>query len=563
LIFFNGLGGFTAMAANTSSRCNRPSHSAPWANVMANPNFGTLVSESGGSYSWSENSHEFRLTPWNNDSITDLSGEAFYIRDHDSGRFWSPTPLPARGQTPYVIRHGFGYTVFEHAEEGVASELWVYVAVDAPVKFAQLKLRNLSTRQRQLSVTGYWEWVLGELREKNAMHVATEFDSQNASLLARNHYNTDFEGRVAFVTSSELPQSFTCDRTEFLGRNRTPANPVGLARARLSGKTGVLDPCAALQVSVPLGPGEERTIVFTLGAGQNLEHARQLIQNFRSVESSREALQSVWGHWNHTLSAVHVETPEPALNVLVNGWLIYQTLSCRFWGRTGFYQSGGAFGFRDQLQDTMALVHARPVLLREHLLRAAARQFREGDVQHWWHPPHDRGVHAFSDDFLWLPWPPAATSKSPATPACSKKPFPSWKGVGPARREAYYDTPQHSRDAAPLYEHCVRAIRNGLKFGAHGLPLMGCGDWNDGMNLIGEHGKGESVWLAFFLHDVLKHFAPLATRRGDETFAQLCEEQARQLRENIEKNAWDGQWYRRAYFDNGEPLVGHQSGVPD
>ncbi len=558
LIFFNGMGGFTRDGREYIITL-QPGEStpAPWANVIANPTFGTLISESGGSYSWSENCHEFRLTPWNNDSITDLSGEAFYIRDDHSGRFWSPTPLPTRGQTPYVTRHGFGYSVFEHTEEGITSELWIYVAIDSPVKFAQLKLRNISSRARQLSITGYWEWVLGELREKNAMHVATEFDPQNGSLFARNHYNTDFEGRVAFVTSSEPHQSFTCDRTEFLGRNRTPAHPGGLSRVRLSGKTGVaLDPCAALQVAVPLEPGEERTITFTMGAGQNMEHARQLIQRFKSVESSREALHSVWGHWNHALSAVHVESPEPALNVLANGWLLYQTLSCRLWARTGFYQSGGAFGFRDQLQDAMALVHARPVLFREQLLRAAAHQFRQGDVQHWWHPPHDRGVRThFSDDYLWLPLATCRYVETTGDTGVLEEAvsFLDGRPVRP-EEEAYYDAPQHSQESAPLYEHCVRAIRNGLKFGEHGLPLIGCGDWNDGMNMIGEHGKGESVWLAFFLYDVLKHFAPLATRRGDAAFAKLCEAQARQLHENIEKNAWDGQWYRRAYFDNGEPL---------
>lgn len=558
LTFFNGIGGF-APDGREYVISIQPGQTtpAPWVNVIANPHFGTLISESGGSYTWAENCHEFRLTPWHNDPVTDMSGEAFYVRDEQSGRFWSPTPMPARGKTPYVARHGFGYTVFEHIEDSIASELWIYVAADAPIKFARLILRNKSGRERSLSVTGYWEWVLGELRQKNSMHVITEWDAKAGAILVRNPYNSDFDGRIAFVAASEVIRSYTCDRTEFIGRNRTLANPASMSRVKLSGKTGAgLDACAALQLSVSLQPDEEREIVFKFGAGLDRTKALALLQTYRRTDACRDAIYMVRAHWNDVLGAVQVETPEPALNILANGWLIYQTISCRLWARTGFYQSGGAFGFRDQLQDSMALIHARPTLLREHLLRAAAHQFREGDVQHWWHPPTDRGVRThFSDDYLWLPYALCRYVEMIGDTGVldEQVPFLDGRPLRP-EEESYYDAPQQSGETSTLYEHCVRAIRYGLKFGEHGLPLIGCGDWNDGMNLVGEHGKGESVWLAFFFCDVLKHFSILAKNRGDVTFAQHCDEQAQQLRENIEQNAWDGKWYRRAFFDNGEPL---------
>jgi cellobiose phosphorylase len=561
LIFFNGLGGFTRdgreYVITLSANQVTP---APWVNVLANPYFGTVVSESGSAYTWVENCHEFRLTPWNNDPVTDPTGEAFYIRDEQTGQFWSPTPLPARGASPYVIRHGFGYSVFEHTEYGIVSELTVYVAMDAPVKFAVLKLRNISGRPRLLSVTGYAEWVLGELRQKSLLHVQTEVDLKTGALLARNPFNTEFVERIAFLDVSDPRRTFTGDRREFIGRNGGLSSPAFLKRARLSGKTGAgLDPCGALQVTFELAAGQERETTFRLGVGRDVTDVQTLIRRFRPAEGSRGALEGVWQYWNRTLGAVYVETPDPSVNVLANGWLLYQTLSCRLWARTGFYQSGGAFGFRDQLQDVMALVHAEPALTRAHLLRAAAHQFREGDVQHWWHPPGGRGVRThFSDDFLWLPYATCRYVACVADTGVLDEPvfFLEGRPLKP-EEESYYDLPHRSEASGTLYQHCVRAIENALKFGEHGLPLMGCGDWNDGMNLVGKEGRGESVWLAFFLFDVLTQFAELARARNDVPFAERCLTQARELQQSIEKHAWDGQWYRRAYFDNGEPLGSH------
>jgi cyclic beta-1,2-glucan synthetase len=558
LKFFNGLGGFTPDGREYVIRIGPDAQTpAPWVNVIANPTFGTVVSESGGGYSWSENAHGFRLTPWYNDPISDLSGEAFYLRDEESGEFWSPTSLPAPGTTPYVCRHGFGYSVFEHTENGISSELWIYVAIDAAIKFAVLKIRNNSGRSRKLSATAFCELALGDQRSKAVMHIVTDVDSLTGALLARNPYSIDFSDRIAFLDVNDPSRSLTGDRTEFLGRNGGPERPAAMGRTRLSGKVGAgLDPCAAIQSTFELANGRNREVVFMLGAGGNLEEVRSLIQRFCGVEPARQALSQVWNHWNHTLGAVHVETPDPAVNFMANGWLLYQTLSCRLWGRSGYYQSGGAYGFRDQLQDSAALIHAAPHLIREHLLRCAGRQFREGDVQHWWHPPLGRGVRTrFSDDFLWLPLITCRYVAVTGDTGVLDEAIPFLEGrLLQPQEEAHYDLPATSSEAGTLYEHCVRAITNGLSFGRHGLPLIGCGDWNDGMNLVGQDGQGESVWLAFFLYENLQQFAALARAHKDSAFADRCLEEAARLRENIDKNAWDGAWYLRAWFDNGEPL---------
>jgi cellobiose phosphorylase len=433
----------------------------------------------------------------------------------------------------------------------------VYVATDAAVKFSVLKLHNESGRPRKLSVTGYVEWVLGDLRAKSAMHVTTEIDAQCGAIFARNPFNTEFAERVAFFAVDVPTRNLSGDRAEFIGRNGSLRNPAAMRQAHLSGKVGAgLDPCAAIQVNLDLSEGEERDIGFRLGVGRNTDAARNLVKRFRGSLAAGNALEAVRRQWQRSLGAVQVDTPDLAVNVLTNGWLLYQTLACRLWARSGYYQSGGAFGFRDQLQDTMALIHAEPALVRAHLLLCASRQFVEGDVQHWWHPPSGRGVRTHcSDDYLWLPLAVCRYLVSTADTGLLDESvhFLEGRPVNP-EDDSYYDLPGRSADAGSIYEHCVRAIRHGLRFGDHGLPLIGSGDWNDGMNLVGLRGKGESVWLGFFLCEVLNQFANVAAIHGDPSFAEFCLLERTRLRDNIELHGWDGAWYRRAYFDDGTPL---------
>lgn len=567
LQYFNGIGGFTKAGDEYIIRLTeKKSTPMPWANVLANSNFGTVVSEKGQGYTWSENAHEFRLTPWDNDPLLDSSGEAFYLRDDETGFVWSPTALPSRGEGDYQARHGFGYSVFEHNEDGIYTELWMSVDLDDPVKFFILKIHNKSLSHRYLSATGFVSWVLGDLPTKNVMHVVTE-TTEDGAILAQNHYNSDFGERVAFFDAATInldlsARSITGDRTEFLGRNGSLQNPAALKRNRLSGRVGAgLDPCAAIQLNFYLAKDQTREIVFTLGSGKNRHEAISLSKRNRALDRAKASLASVREYWRNILNKVAVETPDPAINFLANGWLLYQLLSSRLWGRSGYYQSGGAFGFRDQLQDVMALSQIAPILYRDQLLLCAAHQFEEGDVQHWWHPPQNRGVRTrCSDDYLWLPFALCHYIETTGDIKVLDETIPFLQGrLLKEGEESYYELPIIGKEAVSLYQHAVRAIQYGLKFGEHGLPLMGSGDWNDGMDKVGIEGRGESVWLGFFLYTVLKRFANLADRYGDNRFAEQCKTESSKVQQHIEQQGWDGQWYRRAYFDDGTPLGSNQN----
>ena len=490
LLFDNGLGGFTADGREyviTLRAGERPP--SPWINVIANPNFGCLVTEAGSGYTWAGNSQMNRLTPWSNDPVTDPPGEAVYLRDDNTGEFWSPTPAPCGGKATTIIRHRQGYSVFTQTSHHLEQELLVVVSPTDQIKMIRLRVRSMGSRLRRLSATFYAEWVLGSLRDQAAEQVVCSVDAETGALFATNAWAGDFAGQVAFATvvavgTESAPYIFTTDRTEFLGREGSSEAPAALSRSRLSGRTdGLVDPCAALMMPVELPSGGEKEIVFVLGQAGTPEEARRLVRAYTASGRVQMVLEEVRELWDGILETIQIRNPEPAVDLMMNRWLIYQVLACRMWGRSAFYQSDGAFGFRDQLQDVMAIVYGAPGEAREQILRASARQF-EGSV----------------------------------------------------------------------YEHCERSLECGFKLGTHGLPLMGTGDWNDGMNKVGAGGKGESVWNGWLMFASLREFAGVAERRGDGARAFWCRERANLLRLALEEHAWDGLWYRRAYFDDGTPL---------
>jgi cyclic beta-1,2-glucan synthetase len=559
LEYFNGLGGF----ANDGREYvivldNGQWTPAPWVNVIANADFGFLVSELGSGCTWSANSRENQLTAWSNDPVSDPASEVLYLRDDDTNELWTPTALPIRvDNTSYVIRHGQGYSRFEHVSHGIHSELLQFVSNDDPIKISSLTLTNVSKRTRHITVAAYVEWVLGASRSVTASHIVTELDPTTGALFAYNPWDVEFGQRIAFVDLLGQQTSWTGNRAEFIGRNGSLDAPAGLLSVKsLRNRVGAgLDPCAALQTIIKLAPNETTDCVFLLGQGNDRDHARELVQRYRATEVAA-TFANVTESWDKILTKVQVKTPDRELDILLNRWLLYQTLSCRLWARAGFYQVGGAFGFRDQLQDGMALAVARPDLTRAHLLRAAARQFAEGDVQHWWHPPSGRGVRThFSDDRIWLPYTVAHYVKvSGDTQVLDEKvAFLEGLELAPEQDDVYFQ-PTQSLQQVSLFEHCARALDISLKTGVHGLPLIGSGDWNDGMNRVGYQGKGESVWLAWFLITTLSEFATVAEVRGDKQRATNWREHAAQLKIAVEAEAWDGAWYRRAYFDDGSPL---------
>ena len=556
LQFFNGLGGFSADGREYVTTVDASqSTPAPWINVIANPQFGFQVAVEGGGYTWSVNSRENQLTQWSNDPVTDRAGEVLYVRDDENGELWGPTVAPVRdGGAPYRVRHGQGYSRFEHSARGIVLDLLVYVPPNDPIKICRLKIRNTERRARRLTITAYVEWVLGTTRGASAPFVVTEIDAKTGAMFARNSWNAAFGARVAFADLDGRQTQWTGDRREFLGRHGRLDQPAALSRrAPLSKRTGAgLDPCCALQAPVDLEPEEIAEIVFFLGEAESAAAAQSLLDRYRAADLDA-VFESVTEFWDEALGTIQVTTPDRSLDIMLNRWMLYQTLVCRIWARSAFYQASGAYGFRDQLQDGMALVNVKPDITREHLLRAAGRQFPEGDVQHWWLPPLGQGVRTrISDDRVWLPY--AAmhyiNTTGDLTVLDDSVSFIEGAKLQPGEHDAFFQ-PAAADFSATFFEHCARGLDDSLAVGAHGLPLIGTGDWNDGMNRVGEQGRGESVWLGWFLHATLSAFAPVATARGEPQRAARWLDHAAALRDSLEREAWDGAWYRRGYFDDG------------
>ncbi len=557
--YFNGLGGFAADGREYLTLLGPGQFTpAPWINVVANPQFGFLVAAEGSGYTWARNSRENQLTPWSNDPISDRPGEVLYVRDEDSGELWGPTATPIRDpDSTYSARHGQGYSRFEHDTRGIELDLLMFVPVEDPVKISRLRIRNASARTRRLSVTAYVECVLGTARSATAPYIITALDATTGALMASNPWSAASAGHVMFADLRGQQSDWTCDRLEFLGRHGTLARPAALARSTpLSQRVGAgLDPCCALQTSIELEVGESREVVFLLGEGAHLADAQALIARYRAADLELVHEQAV-ALWDDVLGKVQVKTPDRPLDLVFNRWLLYQTLSCRVWARSGFYQASGAYGFRDQLQDGMALALARPALTREHLLRAAGRQFPQGDVQHWWLPNTGQGVRTrISDDRIWLAYTAAHYIAVSGDLALLDEavPFLEGQALHTGEQDVFF-LPVTSDETAVFFEHCARGLDQSLQLGAHGLPLIGTGDWNDGLNRVGELGRGESVWLGWFLYTTLQRFAPLASARGETARAARWLKHASALRTALEAAGWDGQWYRRAYYDDGTAL---------
>ncbi len=569
LQFNNGYGGFSTddreyvIRIQPDDRGGQLRPPLPWANVIANENAGFLVTESGAGYTWSGNSRLNRLTAWHNDPVIDPHSEALWIRDEDAGVFWSPLPGPTPAHSEYLVRHGFGYTVFEHTSHELSQEITMFMARDEPVKLTRLRLVNQSGRSRRLSLFSYLHWALGGLVGETASAITTTYCGDEQAIRATNPHREHYAEYVAFSSvavnsSTSCDTSYSCDRATFLGRNGDTNAPAAIVSGdeldRRSGKG--LDPCAAWQMSFELSPGEVFECTFLLGEGADRGLATKLIRKYADGQRTQQALAEVTEFWRHTLSAITIETPNREIDVIVNGWLSYQNLSCRMWGRSAYYQPGGAFGFRDQLQDAAALIHHRPDITKTQILRHASQQFVEGDVMHWWHPDTGYGLRTrFSDDLLWLPLIAAeyVQRTGDATLLDEEVPFIAATPLTAGQQEAYL-RPEPAGLTASLYEHCCRALDRGLTTGAHGLPLIGCGDWNDGFSRVGRQGKGESVWLGFFIDYVLQQMLPICSERGDEERVAHYTEYRKRLAETLNSAGWDGAWYRRAYYDNGQPI---------
>ncbi|MFP5108616.1 GH36-type glycosyl hydrolase domain-containing protein [Neobacillus sp. C211] len=569
-LFFNGWGGFSPDGKEYRIMIKNGNHlPAPWINVLANPRFGCLISEMGSGYTWWGNSRECKLTPWSNDPVLDPPTETAYLRDEESGQVWSGAPSSVHSNEPYKITHGKGFTKFDHERNGIKHEMLVYVPLEDPVKIIRVKLQNKTAEQRQISFTYYAEWVLGVQRQANAPFIVTEWVESERVMIAKNTYQETFRDATAFLGiypqqgadtgpdySNDL--TWTADRNEFIGRNRSMEHPAGMGRVGLSCRTGThYESCGAIQTKLTIKPDEEQIVYILLGCDDSKKSVLQLVKKYSQPSACDQAMEELTAFWDHHLGQIQVSTPSKETDFLLNGWLLYQSLACRIWARTAFYQAGGAFGFRDQLQDSLALLHTMPEKTRAQIVLHASHQYIEGDVQHWWHEETERGIRTtFSDDLLWMPYVVSRYIEHTGdrTVLDEVAPFLMSEKLAEGEHERYEPTVRSS-ETGTVYDHCLRAIDRALgRIGEHGLPLIGVGDWNDGMNQVGVKGRGESVWLGWFICDVLNRFAELCGLRGDSERVESFQKMRKQLTNSLNEQGWDGQWYRRAFTDAGQWL---------
>ena len=559
--FFNGFGRFIKEGREYEillNDNNRPP--SPWINVISNKNFGFHISETGAGLTWAVNSRENKITPWSNDPVSDTSSEAIYIKDEATGKIIIPMTLGRKGYGAFRVAHGFGYSIFSHDEDEIQQKLQVFTPLDEPIKLWRLELTNTSANEKYLALTYYVEWVLGVDRDHTNQYVVSAYNNEHEYLYAKNTYDVCFRRQRSYIFSSEVITSYTGDRREFLGLKGSIATPEGLNK-KLQCDIGVgYDPCGAIQVSITIKPGETKSVIFGLGQSDNSDEIIELSSKYKDLTKYDCELERVKDHWDRLLGTIKVKTSDRAMDILINGWLLYQTVACRINARSAFYQAGGAYGFRDQLQDSLSLMHTAPNMVKEQILLACSRQFEEGDVQHWWHTPSGLGVRTrITDDLLWLPYVTCAYLRSTGDYSILKEKIHHIKGpILKKNQNELMFSPETSDIESTVYEHCKKTIAY-THFGEHGLPLMGGGDWNDGMNMVGIEGKGESVWLGWFLYAVLGEFIPVSYHEEDLDFAKEQEVSKDNLIQNIEKHAWDGDWYLRAFYDDQKKLGSKES----
>ncbi|MGN1327813.1 MAG: GH36-type glycosyl hydrolase domain-containing protein, partial [Clostridia bacterium] len=555
LKYFNEYGGFSKDGKEYCIKINSNSKlPTVWSHVIANENFGTLVTENMGGYTWHKNSKLNRLTAWSNDQVADTPSEIIYLKDMETEKKWSIGFNPMHDNNDYYIIYGFGYAKYIHNSSKIKQTVDVFVPKDDNVKINLITLENKNPQKKNLRLVYYIKPVLGEDEIKSNEYLNMSFNT-SSNIMFINNLMSEEKNQI-FISSSEKINSYTGSKTSFL-KNSTLENPAGLDQIELNrensfGEDGII----AISMNITIEAFSTKEIVIMLGNSSSKEESQDIAYKYSNINNCKNEYIKVKKYWEEIINRLQVDTPMESTNILLNGWLIYQTISSRLYGRTGFYQSGGAYGFRDQLQDVMSVKYVLPEITRQQILKNSEHQFIEGDVEHWWHEETQRGIRTkISDDLLWLPYVTSdyITFTNDYGILEEETYYLEGKTLSDSEDERY-DLYKASNIKESLYKHCIRAIEKTLNFGENGLPKMGTGDWNDGMNNVGKKGIGESVWLGFFMYDVLKKIIPICKYKKDEEKVEKYQQIMDNLKRALNNNAWDSRWYKRAFTDNGEVL---------